>query len=436
MKRNKVKHHFKYTQDGNHPASTSIHPRLSLPISIMSASMKAYLAEKYMSGPKADAILARTTGKKKKRRAGPSTSASTISGSGAGPSGFIVDDDSSWVAPPKDEEEDDLEDALVVKDRSFKRRKVDPSSSRGPTKPSGAEGESGWTTIQEGATREEDGSPPPTADELPQIAGVVEDKRTTMSGGLLTKAQLRKKLGPKPVDKEKRREDAEEMARQETVYRDASGRKIDMKAEKAEAARRKREAEEKEAMKMEWGKGLVQREEKERERSMMEKERGKGFARHADDGELNEEQKAKELWNDPAAAFLTVRVLFSRLIVRNISQPHRRNGAKAHGNRSTVGQRRRRIGSGSSPDIDGTGWTEATGSRGNTFNARTNESVKGRRAIRGAWTTCDDGFSSSIYVVCVGTAVQRGFRPRPLPFKRAKKDTHTDLSTAGEIKKR
>ena len=271
----------------------------------MSASMKAYLAEKYMTGPKADAILARTTTKKKKRKTVAANS--TGSGSGAGPSGFVVDDDVSWVAPPKDEEEDDLEDAVVVKDRSFKRRKVDPSGGQsGITKSGDGEGSSGWTTIQEGVSRE-DGSPPPTADELPQIAGVVEAPPPTVSGGLLTKAQLRKKLGPKPSEKDKRAEEAEEIARQqETVYRDASGRKIDMKAEKAEAARRKREAEEKEARKMEWGKGLTQREEKERERAMMKKERHKGFARHADDADLNEEQKAKELWNDPAAAFLTV----------------------------------------------------------------------------------------------------------------------------------
>jgi len=269
--------------------------------------MKAYLAERYMSGAKADAILARTTTKKKKRKAGISTSNSTASGSGAGPSGLIVDDDALLVAPPKDEEEDDLEDAMVVKDRSFKRRKVDPS--RGTTKPSGDEGGGGWTTIQEGGTREGDDSPPPTADELPQIAGVVEAAPAAVSGGLLTKAQLRKKLGPKPSDKEKGSEGGDDIARQqETVYRDASGRKLDMKAEKAEAARRKREAVEKEAKKMEWGKGLVQREEKERERAMMERERQKGFSRHADDAELNEEQKGKEVWNDPAAAFLTVRL--------------------------------------------------------------------------------------------------------------------------------
>lgn len=274
--------------------------------STMSISRKAYLAEKYMSGPKADAILSRTTVKKKKRKAGTSGSNPTASGS----SGFIVDDDVSWVPPPNDEDEEDIEDALVVKDRSFKRRKVDdpPPASGGKGRTTKSEG-GGWTTVQEGAigAQREDGSPPPAADELPQITGVVEDVPSAVSGGLLTKAQLRKKLGPKPTGQGQRLEDAEESARQqETVYRDASGRKIDMKAEKAEAARRKREAEEKEAKKMEWGKGVVQREEKERERATMEKERHRGFARHADDVELNEEQKGKELWNDPAAAFLTV----------------------------------------------------------------------------------------------------------------------------------
>lgn len=46
--------------------------------------------------------------------------------------------------------------------------------------------------IQEPDARE-DSSPPPITDELPQIAGVVEDPAPTISSGLLTKAQLRKK---------------------------------------------------------------------------------------------------------------------------------------------------------------------------------------------------------------------------------------------------
>lgn len=95
-------------------------------------------------------------------------------------------------------------------------------------------------------------------------------------------------------------------AAQETVYRDASGRKIDMKLARAEAARKKREKEESEAQKMEWGKGLVQREEQEKRRAQLEKNKSLPFSREANDKELNEELKAREMWNDPAAAFLTV----------------------------------------------------------------------------------------------------------------------------------
>jgi len=233
-----------------------------------------------MSGPKADAILARTTHKKKKRKAGTSTPSTSTSGS------CIRDEDAGWLDHQPQDDDDDIKDAVVEKDRGFKRRKVD-----------GDVNDSGWATIQEGI---KDESPPPAADEQPQVVGDIEEQ--PLKGGLLSKAQLRKTLGPKPTTKTQQEDDR---TAQETIYRDASGRKIDMKAAKAEASRKKREMEEKEARKMEWGRGLAQKEEQEKTKTMMEKERGKGFARHADDDDLNEEQKAKEVWNDPAAAFLT-----------------------------------------------------------------------------------------------------------------------------------
>ncbi|KAF9916536.1 hypothetical protein BX616_003508 [Lobosporangium transversale] len=91
----------------------------------------------------------------------------------------------------------------------------------------------------------------------------------------------------------------------ETVYRDAQGRKIDRvqeKIEKAEAARR--EIEKQERM-MEWGKGLVQREEEAEKKRREEEEKFKPLARYMDDEELNEELKERERWNDPAARFLS-----------------------------------------------------------------------------------------------------------------------------------
>jgi len=234
------------------------------------SNMKAYLAEKYMSGAKADAILAKAGPKKKKRKA-----------TAAAPSAFVMDVDGGWGDEPKEDMED-VEEAIVATDRSFKKRKVAPSG----------EGE-GWATIQSGIKEE---TPPP--DEQPQVV-----EETPFAGGLVSAQQLKKALPRTNVEPTATAE--ERALAQETVYRDAAGKKINTKAARAEAARLKREREEKEAQKMEWGKGLVQRDEAEKRKQELEAQRGKKFARHADDAELNEEMKAKELWNDPAAQFLT-----------------------------------------------------------------------------------------------------------------------------------
>ncbi|KAF9385405.1 hypothetical protein CPC16_007998 [Podila verticillata] len=91
----------------------------------------------------------------------------------------------------------------------------------------------------------------------------------------------------------------------ETVYRDAQGRKVDRVAEKIEAAAAKRREIEKQERQMEWGKGLVQREEEQARKKRMEEEKFKPLARYKDDEELNEELKDRDRWNDPAAMFLT-----------------------------------------------------------------------------------------------------------------------------------
>ncbi|KAF8518404.1 Pre-mRNA-splicing factor of RES complex-domain-containing protein [Hysterangium stoloniferum] len=228
--------------------------------------MQAYLAEKYMSGPKADAILARAASHKKKKRKADDADVSL---------GYAVrDEDGGWgVAAPDEGEE--VAAPVVASDRSFKKRKA---------------GE-GWETI-----RKADDEPPP-ADEQPLV---VETEEAPMAG-LLTAEQMKKKFGKQVVEVEE-----PDPSQLETVYRDASGRKIDTKAAKAEAARLKREREEREAKKMEWGKGLVQRDEQERRKAELEKEKTRGLARYANDKDLNEEQKMQERWNDPAAAFLSV----------------------------------------------------------------------------------------------------------------------------------
>jgi pre-mRNA-splicing factor CWC26 len=254
------------------------------------SNLKTYLAEKYMSGPKADAILAKTAPQKKKKRKAKEFTESSVGGM------LIRDDDGGWGDATK-EDEDDLAEAVVEKDRGFKKRKV-----------AGSATESNWITLQDGVggMKVKEESPPPAADEQP----VVVDMAPAVVGGLMNPKVLKKVLPQNNIVDAMNRMTEEEIARaQETVYRDASGKKIDTKAAKAEAARLKREREEREAKKMEWGKGLVQRDEVEKRRQELEKQKTTTFARYADDKDLNDQLKAKELWNDPAAQFLTVRPL-------------------------------------------------------------------------------------------------------------------------------
>lgn len=264
-----------------------------------SLSKQAYLAAKYMSGPKAEAILAnapKSNSSRKRKRKSPQPSCS---------SAFVLqDNDAPWSSTlvSQNNEDDDESvpptNATFSSDRGFKDQRRDADGS-------------GWETIR--------APTPPPPDEQPLV---VEPENPRTTGGILSKSAL-SKLRPEAS--------ASSMAEQvDTVYRDASGRKIDTKAEKAAAARQKRLQEEKEAQKMEWGKGLVQREEDEQKRKELELQRTKDVSRcdavsysrgntlepylyiypcgnrYANDAELNEVQKKQNRWNDPAAAFLSV----------------------------------------------------------------------------------------------------------------------------------
>lgn len=288
--------------------------------------MQAYLAAKYMSGPKADAILARTSSsggpKKKKRKVASSSSSATAS--------FIKDEDIAGWGGEQQEPEDDASEAVIAEDRGFKKRQK-------------TEDDAGWATVREP-------TPPPAADEQPQVV----EEETPFRGGLLTSAQLKKTLPKKSAPKTELTQE-EIAAAQETVYRDASGRKVDIAAERAEAARKKREKEEQEAKKMEWAKGLKQREEAEKNKQELEAMRNRPFARTKEDVSLNEDLKAQERWNDPAAAFLSVRLNPS---LSNIGPliylpAYRKRGRKAPRSQNILDHHHRLIGLVSSQDIDG-----------------------------------------------------------------------------------
>ncbi|KAM0787575.1 hypothetical protein ACM66B_003645 [Microbotryomycetes sp. NB124-2] len=307
------------------------------------SDLQTYLAQKYMSsGVKRDAILSSNSTtvdgegrrKKKKRKVASATDDNGLldkygSGSGAagtsgvrtaGAGGLVIDDDDGMAWARARDDEDDEDNRPVVEERRGHFR---------------AKASTSWNTVRPAAEQsfEPSPSPPPPADEAPAIVSVTQDDETAPApvaaprGGLQSAAQLKAENERRAAElaRKKAQADAEleaiKQARRDrgqgsdedddgadphaTVYRDSSGKKIDLKVRKAEEAQRKREELEKQMKKMEWGKGLVQRSDKEERAREAKRLKQKGMARYVDDEDLNEEQRNIERWNDPAANFLT-----------------------------------------------------------------------------------------------------------------------------------
>ena len=90
----------------------------------------------------------------------------------------------------------------------------------------------------------------------------------------------------------------------ETIYRDASGRIINVAMKRAEARRKAEEEERRRKDEEEAAKGDVQRREKERRREELKEAKFLTVARGAGDERLNEELRERERWNDPMKMYL------------------------------------------------------------------------------------------------------------------------------------
>ncbi len=95
----------------------------------------------------------------------------------------------------------------------------------------------------------------------------------------------------------------------ETIYRDASGRIINVAMKRAEARQKALEEEKKAAEQAEEAKGDVQRREQAARRQQLQDAKYMPVARRADDMEMNEELRERDRWNDPAAQFLATKKL-------------------------------------------------------------------------------------------------------------------------------
>lgn len=259
----------------------------SIKATMSGSSLAAYLAKNYLT---ADAPAKKST-KKRKRKEG----AATVE------AGLTINDDDATTWNDNANKSDD-EDAPVILggiQKTFKKKTT-----------------SGWKTIVEA---EETAAADKilaanmgdrVQDEEPAIEdteGVLK-MESGVHAGLQTGAQVAAQLAAAKEAERKRFMEADptESGRgQETIYRDASGRIINIAMQRAEARKKIAEEEEKVLREKELQKGDVQKIQAEERRKQLDDAKFMTLARYADDKEMNEEMKDQDRWNDPAAGFLT-----------------------------------------------------------------------------------------------------------------------------------
>lgn len=248
-------------------------------------NLQSYLATHYLSGPKADAILARSPDgkvkRKKKKQLQPEPSSSS--------SGLVFKDDSdSWKSSALDAEDDEAQvvGQSVAGPSSRAFRKIG-SASRPDSKRDTVVGE---------------------AKEEPVVAlkAGLRSKEEMRAARLAREEQKRRASSPPPAQRpQEDEEDEEARLAQTTVYRNSSGRVIDTTAADAAEALAQRQRDQKAAERATWSQGLVQRSARTAAASELASVRDKGVARRATDEDYNKHFKDQLRADDPALAFLT-----------------------------------------------------------------------------------------------------------------------------------
>lgn len=290
--------------------------------------LKAYLASKsvvpslalrapltlrrYMTGPKADAILARSSDpslkKRKKRPRNEDYPAESSHAEGSGGAGLMLKDEDAWQG---EADEVDLEGADAPGGSVVCCGTTLTSAVVGKALATFKRSSNAWSTV--GSTSmalppsEIKAEPEPDAEDASAPAAP-SAQLTRRRGGLRTAAQMAQEAAKIQAERSPSPEPGEGEGPDPTVtvHRDASGRVVDVEKLKAEARERERDEQRKKKEREEWGKGMVQRQQKDEQRRQ-EREMGeKDMSRYADDVKMNKEMQEVERWNDPAAEFLTV----------------------------------------------------------------------------------------------------------------------------------
>ncbi|GAD92861.1 hypothetical protein NFIA_030300 [Paecilomyces variotii No. 5] len=265
-----------------------------------SSSLADYLAKNYLT---ADPVPERP--KKKRKKTKQPTDADE---------GLIIADDDppdlrTATSTTRNEDEDS---PYVVNAGSAEFRRAKKSSWKtvgGPTSDQAAADAILASAAAESAARRDDDEDAPTiADTEDQDGPRMESgARAGLQTAEQTAAMMKALERRKKAESDAYLKQAGKDAAGETIYRDASGRIINVAMKRAEARRAEEEKKAKEEAAKEALLGDVQRREREARKEQIREARAMPLARTINDEDLNEELRARDRWNDPAAQFLTTK---------------------------------------------------------------------------------------------------------------------------------
>lgn len=257
----------------------------------MPSDLSSYLAAHYLT---ADPKPSSSSSSKKRKRKQPTDA------------GLLITDDSEtgWTRPANGDDSDG-DGPATVSGTSAEFRKAKKSA----WKTVGAPAPSSSALAQGDAAAADAILASAAAESAAAGGGADDDAPVLMSdgthAGLQTAAsvtaQLERRKRLERADYERNHAHEKEA---ETVYRDATGRRVDLTMKRAEARRAAADAEAKKELAREALRGEVQVEAAARRREELEDARTRGVARGVDDVEMNRELKEKTRWGDTMADFV------------------------------------------------------------------------------------------------------------------------------------
>ncbi|KAJ5151638.1 Pre-mRNA-splicing factor cwc26 [Penicillium capsulatum] len=265
----------------------------------MPGSLADYLAKNYLN---ADPATERPKKKRKKVKTDTATS------------GLVIDDDPPDLRTTTTTLDDDEDSPFIdtsAKTAEFRRAKKSSWKTVGGAAPN--TDEAAANAILASAAAERAAEQANDDDDAPVIEGEGGDEGPRMESGARaglqtaadTAAMVKAQERQRKAEAALYRDPASTEGSQETIYRDASGRIINVAMKRAEARRAEEEKREKEERAREALMGDVQRQERADRKQELQDVRAMPVARTIEDESLNDELKARGRWNDPAAGFLT-----------------------------------------------------------------------------------------------------------------------------------